>query len=182
MRDTGAGVSVNDREVELVLGGVEIDEEVVNLVDDFFGACIGAVDLVKDNDRGKFCGEGFLEDVASLRERAFAGVDEKDNAVDHAKGALDFAAEIAVARSIDDIDLGVMEEERGIFGKDSDAALALEVVGIHDAFDDSLVGAEDAALFEHTVDESGFTVVDVGDDGDIANILAHVCECVLRQK
>jgi hypothetical protein len=28
-------------------------------------------------------------------------------------------------------------------------------------------------LLEHGVDEGGFAVVDVGDDGDVANVLAH---------
>ena len=32
-----------------------------------------------------------------------------------------------------------------------------------------LVGAEDAALAQHGVDERGLAVVDVGDDGDVAN-------------
>ena len=31
------------------------------------------------------------------------------------------------------------------------------------------VGAEDAALIEHGVDESGLAVVHVGDDGDVAD-------------
>ena len=114
-----------------------------------------------------------MQYVAGLRERAFAGIDEKDDAIDHAQGALDFAAEVAVAGRVDDIDFGVVEKERGVFGEDGDAALALEVVGIHDALDDGFVGAEDAGLPEHGVDEGGFAVVDVGDDGDVANVLGH---------
>jgi len=46
-----------------------------------------------------------------LRERAFAGIDEEDDAVDHAEGAFDFTAKIAVARRVHDIDLGVVEKE-----------------------------------------------------------------------
>ncbi len=33
-----------------------------------------------------------------------------------------------------------------------------------------LVGAEGAALAQHLVDERGFAMVDVGDNGDIANV------------
>src|SRR5713226_3028354 len=171
--DAIAGVGVDDGKIELVFGGVEIDEQVVDFVEDFRGAGVGAIDFVQHDDRRKLGGQGFLQDVARLRQRAFAGVDEKDHAVDHAQGALDFTAEIAVAGSVDDIDFGVVEKERGVFGEDGDAALALEVVGIHDALDEGFVGAEDAGLTEHGVDEGGFAVVDVGDDGDVANILGH---------
>jgi hypothetical protein len=34
-------------------------------------------------------------------------------------------------------------------------------------------------LPEHGVDEGGFAVVDVGDDSDVANVLAHGA-CVIR--
>ena len=136
MGDAGARVGVDDGKIELIFGGVEIDEEVVDFVEDFFGTRVGAVDFVEDDDRGKLGGERFLQDVAGLRERAFAGVHEKDDAIDHAEGAFDFAAEIAVAGRVHDIDFGVVEKEGGIFGEDGDAALALEVVGVHDALDD----------------------------------------------
>ena len=39
---------------------------------------------------------------------------------------------------------------------------------IHDAFGDALVLAERAGLLEQAVDERGLAVVDVGDDGDVA--------------
>src|SRR6266404_428023 len=80
---------------------------------------------------------------------------------------------------VDVIDFGVVEKQRGVFGEDRDAALALKVVGIHDALDEGFVGAEDAGLPEHGVAQGGFAVVDVGDDGDIANVLAHGA-CVFR--
>ena len=38
------------------------------------------------------------------------------------------------------------------------------------ALDDLLVFAEGSALFEHGVDEGRLAVVDVGDDGDVAEI------------
>src|SRR5258708_27795498 len=117
-----AGVGVDDGEIELVFGGVEVDEEVVDFVEDFLGAGVGAIDFIQDDDRRELGGERFLQDVARLRERAFAGVDEKDDAVDHAQGALDFAAEIAVAGGVDNIDFGVMEKKRGVFCEDGGAA------------------------------------------------------------
>ncbi len=114
-----------------------------------------------------------MQYVAGLRQRAFAGVDEENDAIDHAQRALDFAAEIAVAGRVDDIDLGVVEKERGVFRENGDATLALKVVGVHDPLDDGFIGSEDAGLPEHGVDEGRLAVVDVGDDGDVANVLAH---------
>ena len=74
------------------------------------GARVGAIDFVEHDDRRKLRGERLLQDVARLRQRAFAGVDEQHDAIDHAQGALDFAAEIAVAGRVHDVDLGVVEK------------------------------------------------------------------------
>ena len=104
-----------------------------------------------------------------MRQRAFAGIDEQHDAVHHLQCAFDFAAEIAVAGRVHDVDLHAVIKERGVLREDGDAALALEFVGIHDALDVSFVGAEGAALVEHGVHEGGLAVVHVGDDGDVAN-------------
>ena len=119
-----------------------------------------------------------LRHVAGLRQRAFAGVDQQHHAVDNLEGALDLAAEIAVAGRVDDVDLHAVVTHAGDLGEDGDAALALQVVGIHDAVDVLLVRAEDAALVEHGVHESGLAMIDVRDDGDIANIGVAACHVV----
>ena len=118
---------------------------------------------------GSCASSALRQHVTGLRQRAFAGIDEKHDAVDHLEGALDFAAEIAVAGRIDDVDFHVVVEDGGVLGEDGDAALALQFVRIHDALDEVLVGAKCAALLQHGVDQRGLAVVDVGDDGDIAN-------------
>ena len=41
---------------------------------------------------------------------------------------------------------------------------------VHRAFDHALVVAERAGLLQQPVDQGGFAMVDVGDDGDIAQI------------
>jgi hypothetical protein len=58
--------------------------------------------------------------------------------------------------------------DRRVLGKNRDPALTLEVGVVHRALDDAFVGAENAALMEQRIDEGGFPVVDVGDDGDVA--------------
>ena len=49
--DAVARDGVDDREIELLLGGVEIDEQVVDLVQHFLDARIRPVDLVDHHDR-----------------------------------------------------------------------------------------------------------------------------------
>ncbi len=63
----------------------------------------------------------------------------------------------------------VVIKDGGVLGENCDAALALQFVRVHDPFDVMLVGAKRAALLQHGVDQRGLAVVDVRDDGDIAN-------------
>ena len=56
----------------------------------------------------------------------------------------------------------------GVLGQNRDAALALELVAVHGAFGDALVGSERAALVQQRVDQRGLAMVDVRDDGDVA--------------
>ena len=105
-----------------------------------------------------------------LRQRPLGGVDQHQRAVDHIEDALDLAAEIGVAGRIDDVDPGVVPNQRGRLGEDGDAALALEIVRIHRALGHALVLAERARLLQKPVDQRGFAVVDMGDDGDVAEI------------
>ena len=166
-------IGVEHGEIELRLVGVEVDEEVVDFVEDFLRARVGAVDLVDDDDGRQLGFERLREHVARLRQRAFGGVDEQHDAVDHLERALHFAAEVGVAGRVDDVDLAAVVVDGGVLGEDGDAALAFEVVRVHDALGHLLVGAEGAGLAQHGVDERGLAVVDVGDDGDIAYRLAH---------
>ena len=55
-----------------------------------------------------------------------------------------------------------------VLGQNRDAALALELVRVHDPLGHALVGPEDAALMQQGVHQRGLAVVDVGDDGDVA--------------
>ena len=168
-------VGVENREVEHGLVGVEVDEEVIDLVEDLLRARVGTVDLVDHDHRGEAGFERLGENVTGLRQRAFGGVDEEDDAVDHLEGALHFTAEVGVAGGVDDVDLVVVIVEGGVLGENRDAALFFKVVRVHDALGDGLVGAEGAALAQHGVDEGGLAMVDVGDDGDVEDGLNGDC-------
>ena len=171
-RPAGPGVRVDDRELDLVLVRVEVDEQLVDLVDHLGDARVRPVDLVDDEDHRQPRLERLAQDEARLRQRALGGVDQQQHAVDHRQPALDLAAEVGVARRVDDVELHAVVADRGVLGEDGDALLALEVHRVHDAVVDVLVGAEGAALPQHRVDQRRLAVVDVGDDGDVAEILA----------
>ena len=101
----GPGVAVDDRELDLLLVGVEVEEQLEHLVDDLADARVGPVDLVHDQDHGQARLERLAQDEARLRQRALAGVDQQQHAVDHRQPALDLAAEVGVAGRVDDVDL-----------------------------------------------------------------------------
>ena len=151
-----------------MLVGVEVEEQLLHLVHDLGDAGVAAVDLVHHEDHGEARLERLAQHEPGLRQRALAGVDEQEHAVDHGEPPLDLAAEVGVAGRVDDVDLHVAVAHRGVLGQDRDALLALEVHRVHDAVGDFLVGAERAGLAQHGVDEGGLAVVDVGDDRDVA--------------
>ena len=170
--DALAGVGVEDGEIELVLRGVEVDEQVVDLVEHLGRARILPVDLVDDDHRDQGGLERLLQHEARLGQGALSRVDQQQHAVHQGQRALDLAAEVGVARGVDDVDLHVLVVHGRVLRHDRDALLPLEVDRVHDPLDDVLVGAEDAGLPEHGVDQRGLAVVDVGDDGDVSDVRA----------
>ena len=168
---------VDDGEVEAVGGVVfqEIHEEVVGFIHDGADAGVGAVHLVHHHDDGQLFRQRLAQHKPGLREWPFGCVDEEDDAVDHLQAALHLATEVGVARGVDDVDgdVGAVWAtvlDGRVFREDGDALLALEVHGVHDSGVDVGAFAECAGLPQHGVDEGGLPVVDVGDDGDVAQV------------
>ena len=168
-----SGVGVEHGKIQLVFRRVQINEQVVHLVQHFLRARVGTVNLVDHQDRRQLGFQRLAQHVARLRQRAFAGVHQQHHAVHHLQRALHFAAEIAVAGRVHDVDLDVVVENGRVLGQNGDAALALQFVGVHHALDVGLVGAEGAALVQHGVHQRGLAVVHVRDDGDVAKTLAQ---------
>jgi hypothetical protein len=168
-RGADLGVGVKHGEIDLLFFGVEIDKQVVDFVQHFLRARVGAIDFIDDHNGRQMGFQRFAQHVARLRQRAFAGIHQQHDAVDHLERALDLSTEIAVARRIDDVDFYVVIKNRRVFGEDGDAALPLQFVRVHDPFDVVFVGAKGAALLQHGVDQRGLAVVNVRDDGDVAN-------------
>ncbi len=171
-RPAGASVGVDDRELDLALVGVEVQKQLVDLVDDLPDPRVRAVDLVDHEDHRELRVECLAQHEARLRERALACVNEQQHAVDHRQAALDLAAEVGVPGGVDDVQLHPAVAHRGVLGEDRDALLALQIHRVHDPGCDLLVGAKRAGLPEHRVDQCRLAVVDVGDDGNVADVCA----------
>ena len=164
------GRGIHHREVELRFVRAEAVEEVERLVHDPLGARAVAVDLVHHHDGLQAQRQRFARDEARLRHRPFDRVDQQQHAVHHRQGALHLAAEVGVARGVDNIDVHAVEIHRRVLGQDRDAALFFDVVRIHHPFGDALVRLEGTGLLQQLVDERRLAMVDVGDDGDITKV------------
>ena len=130
----------------------------------------GAIDLVDDDDGRPTQCQCLAQYEARLRHRTVERIDHEQHTIDHAENALDFTTEISVSRRVDDIYFCVLPADGRVFCENGDAALFFERVRIHDAVFHDLIVAECTGLAEHLVDESGLPVVDMGDDGDVANL------------
>ena len=147
-------------------------EQVEGIVQHPIGIGMGAVDLVQADDRLQAHLQRLTQHELGLRHHAFFGVYQQDAAVHHAKDPLHLAAEVGVARRVDDVDPGVarraVPQHRCALGQDSDPALTLLVVGVHGALGVGFIGPKDARLGKQLVHQRGLAVVNVSDDGDIS--------------
>ena len=154
-----------------MVGGVQIDEQIVYFIQNFRGARVLTIDFVDDDDDLEARVQGFFKHEAGLRQGAFGGVDQQNSAVGHGEGPLDLSPEIGMAGGVDDIDAHAAPGNRAVFGCDGDAALPFQVEGVHEPLFQLLSVPEDAALPEHGIHQGGFAVVYVGDNGDVAQVV-----------
>ena len=66
-------------------------------------------------------GTRLLEHETRLRLRALDRVDDEQDAVDHVEDALDLAAEVSVARRVDEVELGALVVDRRVLRENRDA-------------------------------------------------------------
>ena len=93
------GRGVDHREVELRIGRAELVEELEGLVHHPARPRAGTVDLVDDHDGLEAQRQRLARDEARLRHGAFDRIHQQQHAVDHGEHALDFAAEVRMARA-----------------------------------------------------------------------------------
>ena len=191
-RPPGLARGVHDRELDLVLVGVEVQEELVRLVHDLGDAGVRSVDLVDDQNDRQLQRQRLAQHETGLRQRSLTGVDEEQDSVHHRQASLDLAAEVGVPRRVDDVDGDELARRplvlhRGVLGENGDALLALQVHRVHDPdvhlAGVGLVRGERAGLPQHRVDEGRLAVVHVRHDGHVAQVVSSchfVCPCRLE--
>ena len=148
---------------------VKINKQIIKLIQHFLRTRISAVNLVDHHHRRQAGFKSFAQHIARLRQWAFTGVHQQHDSIYHFQCALHLAAKIAVAGCVHNIDLYIVVPDGGVLRQDSDAALTLQLVGVHHAVNQGFIGAECAALPQHGVYKRGFSVVNVGDNGNVAD-------------
>ncbi len=76
---------------------------------------------------------------------------------------------------VQDVDFHSFPIRRHVLGQNRDAPLALEIVVVEDQFAGFLARIHHLTLVNDFIHQSGFSMVNVGDDGHISNF-AHVEE------
>ena len=147
---------------------------------DVVDAGIWTVRFVDGDDHRQLCFQSLGENESSLWQWTFGGVDKQHYAVNHRDSALDLTTEVSVARGVDDVNNKVgavftqpLTTDRSVFREDRNATLFFLVIRVHDAIIDFAMFTERTGLFEHSVDERGFAMVDVCDDCDVAELSVH---------
>ena len=128
------------------------------------------VDLVEDGDDLEVVLDGLVAVGQRLGLDALGGVDQQHDALAGGQGAGDLVAEVDVAGGVDQVEDVVVVHDPDVLGLDGDAPLALdvhrvEVLLAHDA------GVDGAGQLEDAVRQRRLAVVDVADDGEVADAL-----------
>ena len=84
--------------------------------------------------------------------------------------ALHFTPEVAVARGVDDVDLGALVTDAHVLAQDRDAAFALQVVVVRTGPSPPSFTRKSWHWCRIFVHQRGLAVVHVGDDGDVAGV------------
>jgi len=179
----GLGIGVEDGKLNVLIPRIEVDKQVIDFIDDRFDARIAAVDLVDDQDDGRFfsrvffttkrvCGSG--PSLASTSSKA-PSTRLRLRSTSPPKSACPGVSTMLILTS--------RYQTAVFFGHDGNAPLPLKGHGIHHPLGDLLVFPEGAALFQHAVKKGCLAVVYVRDDGDIAKVLfSHDCHVLWEDR
>ena len=163
------------------LAGFGADEHSIGSVkpdgafDHFFGARdVGAlqINLVDDGNNFEAVVDGEVGVGEGLRFHSLGSVDDEQGPFAGGERARDFVGEVDVAGSVDEVELVSLTVVRGVhhahgMGLDGDAALAFQVHGV-EHLRLHLARGERAGQLQQAVRQRGFTVVDMRDDGEVA--------------
>jgi hypothetical protein len=78
-----------------------------------------------------------------------------------------------VSGCIDNIYSVIIPLDGRVFGQDGNSPLTLLIVGVHDSFSPLAFSIQGTGLLKETINQGGFTVVNVGNNRDVTEILNH---------
>ena len=170
--------TVNGGEIKLLLGGVQVEHKVEDLLLHLVGTAIGLVHLVDDHYGFLAHRDSLLQHEAGLGHTALERIYQQQHTVRHIEHALHLSAEIAVPGSVYDIDFDALVDNGNVLGEDSDAAFALKVVVVQNQLAKVLGLAHQIRLVNHPVHQGGLAVIYVSNDSYVSDFL-HI---VFRKK
>ena len=152
--------------------GVEADH-VLDLLAHPVGLRRRQVDLVQDRHHLMMVVERLIDIGERLRLDALGRVDHQQRALAGGERSVHLIGEIDVARRVDQVQLVELAVIRAIVEAhglrlDGDAALALDIHGIEHLLL-HLPRREPAAELDQTICQSRLAVIDMGDDGEVAD-------------
>ena len=78
-----------------------------------------------------------------------------------------------MTRSVNNVDAVAFVVYRRVFGKNCDASLTFKVIGVHYPVLHLFIGAENTALPQKLINKGRFTVVNMRNDRNVANLFVH---------
>ena len=76
-----------------------------------------------------------------------------------------------MSRRIHDVDFYIVMHDGAVLGINGDSPFPLDVITVHDAVHDLLVGTEHTALIEECIHQGGLSRIDVGNHGNVDDLL-----------
>ena len=168
---TVLGGTINGREIQLFVGGAEVEHQFKDGLLREVGMAVGLIDLVDDHDGLKSQFDCLLRHETGLRHRAFKSIDDEEHTVGHVEHTLHLAAEIAVSWSVYHIDFNSFISYGNILGQNGYPAFPFQIVVIQHQILHLLVLAEKMRLVKYSVHERCLAVVNVRNNGDVPDIL-----------
>ncbi len=168
--------SIDGLEVQLVIRGVEGAHQVKHLLLHLLRTAVQLIDLVHHDDRLLPHLDGLLKHKTRLRHTALERIDEKQHSVGHVKHTLDLASEIAVPRSVYNIDFHPFVGYGHILCKNCDAPFPFEVIAVKNQFFEVFLSPDQIRLINHPVNKCSLAVVDVRDDCDVSDF--HILSAI----
>ena len=112
----------------------------------------------------------------SLDGNTLDGIDDDECAISDTQCSRYLSIEVDMSRGIDEVDEegalgGVFEDDGDASRGDGDALLLFERHGIQRTSDTNVFSAKEASLGQQRVDERGLAMIDVSDDGEVADAI-----------